>query len=139
MGFMLDWVKSWAEEREVKEMTLRVLILNSVIHDGGGHLYLENFFLKGPHKVLRFRQHWNMVRSIFYIDHFGNSIRLTLKGKRLERRRLYCEIFAEMEWRPNINQASGKRPSDQKGKSVGFAFRWTLFHCAPQLCYLELW
>lgn len=23
-----------------------------------------------------------MVRSIFYIDHFGNSIRLTLKGKK---------------------------------------------------------
>ena len=30
---------------EVKEMTLRVLILYSVIHGGGGHLYLREFLL----------------------------------------------------------------------------------------------
>lgn len=78
-----------------------------------------------------------MVRSIFCIDHFGNSIRLTLKGKRLEAE-TWPEIAIVLNSRPIYKSGQRKRPSDQKGKSVGFAFRWTLFHCAPQLCYLEL-
>ena len=71
-----------------------------------------------------------MVRSIFYIDHFGNSIRLTLKGKKTGGRDFIVRFL--LKWNEDLIKI---RPAG-RGQATEKVRVWVLLSDGP--CFTVL-